>query len=828
MSLLQMHYTSAPPGPDGSGFRFTAVSPGVPHSVLREAEQLVGYEPPRDAPARPSEAELAAFPEMFGFARLSDGSGLLSRTVYTGADYSGRWGNFHAHAVLVPAGEPLPGDLPPIALWGAAEWTDRSPEAGTPAPLVRLTPRLPAGLGGELARFAAELGPRLAAVLADLRRVTEDPAAPQVVLAESDARRVAHWLLLASGALPRDAARGLTFTTYTRRPQHARQQVVGVRPEDARAVTGQPHRYAVHDRSDTRADAPATDDLWALTAAAVWAAGADALFRRAQDLPGAEPFAVGPLATLALAEGVPVPAAAYAPAAAWATGHHHALGEEELETFLRAVCAEGRPGALAPDALAALLTALRDTVPLAVTAPITARLVEAAVRDPSLAPPPLPPGALPEPYRGRLTDGLGEAVRAGLGTPGTPLPRTAGLLRIAATLGIDHDDLLPGLADRLCRRIVDGAGAATGAGAGAVPELLDVLDESAPLRIHLLDLLEARAADHPAAVAAALRTVPLPRDGLGHRPHLRMCAAAGTPAPPAGNRTPALHALLRASGGSHLVTPLLLRTAVSLLWQDRAPTAEEASQLLGESGAEVHRSAGTWDDLVSAAVDAPADDRAAPTLAKQLLKYGRDAVGRAAYHDLALLAHVHTLEHADTDPSAPHGNLVERARSLSSQARPAAQERAAQALARLLLRADRPPRELQALAYSNDPTLIDAYAEAARSPVLTDFLTVPSRLADCYLAWNMHQGAGPVWNLTRRTLLEEVLRPAARKMPDDQLRLAAEHVGRYGAAHRDLFEEWARPAGGVKQLLRRFGGRRQDRTREPRWGDVEPPRDGGR
>ncbi|MFE6224569.1 GTPase-associated protein 1-related protein [Streptomyces sp. NPDC057854] len=828
MSLPQMHYTSAPPGPDGSGFRFTAVSPGVPPSVLREAEQLVGYEPPRDAPSRPTDAELGSFPEMFGFARLSDGSGLLSRTVYTGADYSGRWGNFHAHALLVPAGTPLPGDLPPIALWGAAEWADRTPEDVPPAPLDRLTPRIPPGLGGELAAFAAELGPRLAAVLADLRRVAEDPAAPQVVLAETDTRAVAHWLMLATGALPRDAARALTFTTYTRRPQHARQQVVGVRPEDARAVTGQPHRYAVHDRADTRAEPPATGDVWALTAAAVWAAGADALFKRAQELPGAGPFAAGPLAALALAAGVPVPAGAYAPAAAWATGHPGALGEDELERFLRAVCAEGRPGSLAPGDLAALLTALRGTVPLAVTAPITARLVDAAVRDPAVAPPPLPPGALPEPHRSRLAAGLGEAVRAGIGTPGTPLPRTAGLLRIARTLGVDHGDLLPGLADRLCRRVVDGPGRDAGDGTGGVPELPDLIGESAPLRDLLLDLLEARAADHPVAVADGLRTTPLPPDGLGARPHLRMCAALAPHAARAGNRTPALHTLLRASGGSHLADPRLLRTAVHLLWQDRGPTAEEASQLLGESGPEVHRAAGTWDDLVSAAVDAPADDTAAPTLAKQLLTHGRDAVGRAAYGDLALLAHVHTLEHADTDPSAPHGNLVERARSLSSQARPAAQARAARALARLLLRADRPPHELRALAYSNDPGLIDAYAEAARSPVLTDFLTVPSRLADCYLAWHSHESAGPVWNLTRRELLEEVLRPAVRKMPDDQLRLAAEHVGRHGPAHRDLFEEWARPSGGVKQLFRRFGGRRQDRAREPRWGDVERPRDGGR
>ncbi|MCZ9345396.1 hypothetical protein NGM37_47420, partial [Streptomyces sp. TRM76130] len=42
MSLAQLHYTSAPPGPDGSGFRFTAVGPGVPQALLREAEQLIG------------------------------------------------------------------------------------------------------------------------------------------------------------------------------------------------------------------------------------------------------------------------------------------------------------------------------------------------------------------------------------------------------------------------------------------------------------------------------------------------------------------------------------------------------------------------------------------------------------------------------------------------------------------------------------------------------------------------------------------------------------------------------------------------------------------
>ncbi len=137
MNLAQLHYTSAPPGPDGSGFRFTAVSPGVPVSLLREAEQLIGYEPPRDAPPRPDPAQLGAFPQALSLNVLADGSRLLARSVYTGADYSGRWGNFHAHAVHLPGPEgpdrPAEGPLP-ITSWGSPQWAAENPPPGTPLP----------------------------------------------------------------------------------------------------------------------------------------------------------------------------------------------------------------------------------------------------------------------------------------------------------------------------------------------------------------------------------------------------------------------------------------------------------------------------------------------------------------------------------------------------------------------------------------------------------------------------------------------------------------------------------------------------------------------
>ncbi|MFC7979324.1 GTPase-associated protein 1-related protein [Streptomyces cinereoruber] len=862
MSLPQMHYTSAPPGPDGSGFRFTAVTPGVAPSVLREAEQLIGYEPPRDAPSRPSPSDLALFPEMFSHTRLSDGSGLLSRTVYTGADYSGRWGNFHAHAVHLADGGRLPGDLPPIAAWGAPEWADRTPEGGAPSPLDAFTPVLPAGIRAELSAFAADRVPWLAAVLADLRRLVEDPHAPQVVLAEEDTRRIAHWVMLASTALPRDSARELTFTTYTRRPQQARQQLVGVRPEDVRSVSGQPHRYSVHDCSAPASAPAAPADPWARTAAAVLAAGVPQLFRQAHGAAGETPFAPGPLAALALAKGVAVPEDARAEAAGWVRAHPTALDEPTLARFLEAVC-EAAPGTpeLPSDTLADLLAALHGSAPAALTAPLTARLVDRALRG-AAALPPLPPGALPEPYRSRLAAGSGEELRRALGDPLTPLARVAELLRVARLLGVDHQDLAAPLAERIGDGLLSGPDAAT---AGA---LRDALAEPGRLPDLTLVHLDARAADDPPGVARALRDARLPLDGARGVPHLRMCAAApalsaagvrpgtgsgartgdeagGRPGAGAGgrpggeggarsdggsgdpgrawfgDRNGELHRLLRDAGASPHGDPLALRTAVALIWEDRGPTAAEASRLLSETGAGPHVTAGTWDHLVTAAVDAPAGDAEAPLLARQVLVAAPEALGRAVLNDLKLLALVHDLEEEGTGTA--QGGWTARVRALSDSARPAVRKRAAAALARRLLSPDRPADELGELARSDDLDVIGAYGSAARTPLFRDVLrSVPGRTADCFADWTSHAGASSAWDLTRRALLDEVLRPVVRGLSDEGVLRVEEALSLLAVGRVYDFREWNRPVGGLGRLFRRRG-RAPETPASPWRGDVEPP-----
>ncbi|MEW1824585.1 GTPase-associated protein 1-related protein [Streptomyces sp. NPDC088196] len=334
MTLAQLHYTSAPPGPDGSGFRFTAVSAGVPQGLLREAEQLIGYEPPRDCPARPDAEQLKSFPRAFSFSELADGGRLLSRSVYIGADYSGRWGNFHAHAVHLPSGTRLPDGVLPITAWESPRWADATPPDGRPVPLDRIEP---SGLlrKDALVAFAVSRAGWLAPFFADLRAVAADPGAGQIVVVEHDSADVAQWIALACAVLPREQAHRLTFTTYTRRPQQARQQLVGALPSSESVAHD--HRYRVHDCTGRQQPSGPVADTWAEVCARIWRAGRPDLFRNA-------PEDIGQLAATALIAGVDLRPDARAAAARWAAEHAGELSDETLTALVAGLCAGPLPG----------------------------------------------------------------------------------------------------------------------------------------------------------------------------------------------------------------------------------------------------------------------------------------------------------------------------------------------------------------------------------------------------------------------------------------------------------------------------------------------------
>ncbi|MFF8435480.1 GTPase-associated protein 1-related protein [Streptomyces bacillaris] len=837
MSLAQVHHISAAAGDESAEGRFTAVGRGVTAALLAELEPLFAYVLPDGAPHRPTDAELRSLPQAFTYAVLSDGSRVVGRTAPARGESSAPV-RFHTHAVHIPVGVPLPGDRLPVEAWRSPHWATVTPAGGASLsdPLGALPPG-PAPVREGLDDFAVSRGPWLAVVLADLRRASEEPppAGGPVVLVERRSADVARWLGLAAVALPRESAERLTFTTYTRRPGSSALRVVGVAPEDATAAREAGLR--VHVCAD-RPPVEATGDVWARTAARVWRSRAPELFQEARGLPG-DPFAAGPLAVVALCAGVGLGSEERAAAAGWAAERPYALDAKRTGQLVEALTSPGiddRTGSEF-DAVGRLFGALDGRCPASVTAPLAAMLVTEAVRGGN--------GSLELPRRDAFVGPEGEAIAGVLGPEiltelesgaggSRPVARTVQLLRVARLLGMNTRELLPDVATRLAPALLretkaetegpEGPEGYAGPGrpeaapgpSGAskppaapafAPALLELLDEQFDVRTALLGALDRIAPEDPGAVARFLERVALPFTGTQALPHLRMCAEApGAMTTLGRDRTALWHRILRAAGLSPFAEPLVLRTAAGLVWEDRAPTVEEARLLLEAATSDAHRAAGTWSRLADAALGAPADAEEAESLAHDLLRAFPQEIGgreRAALQLLALCRDLRT--------GAPEPGWADRVRTLRDRAaplEPPVQERAFTALAERLLAPDRPGAELYAFVRSDDADLIAAYDRAARTePTLARLRTQPAYAADCFTVWTAHPHVGPAWTATAAALLEEVLRPAVRSMSAELVAEVEETVGRTGSSGRaNAFRDWNRSRA-LGRLGRRIVGR---------------------
>ncbi|WP_327708278.1 GTPase-associated protein 1-related protein [Streptomyces sp. NBC_00464] len=811
MSLAQLHYTSATGG-DGPGTgeaepipaRFTAVDAAIPASVLTEAGPLLAYETPSGTAPRLADAALRALPEAFSFSVLSDGSHLLARTVAVQPAPTSAVG-FHAHAVHLPPGTRLPGGALPIAACRSARWAATTPDRTLPGPLAALPATGHARDREGLNDFAVSRGPWLAGVLADLRRLYEQDDAGRVVLVERQSADVARWIALACVALPDDLAERLTFTTYTRHPQRAPQQIVGVLPQDAHELTAPGFR--VHTCTGPRPEG-SVPDAWAETAARIWRSRTPELFREAAELPG-EPFAAGPVAVTALCAGIALGTTGRAAAAGWAAERPYALDAKRTRQLVDALTEPGVDDRTGPefDAAGRLFAALDGRSPATTTTPLAAMLVTEAVRGGN--------GSVELPGRTAFSGPEGAAVASVLGPEiltelsgagaGLDVARTVQLLRVARLLGVDCEDLLPSVVRRLAPALLEPGDGEP----GWAPALLELMDEQFDVRTALLGALDRIAPQDPSGVERLLGRVPLPFTGTQSLPHLRMCAEA--PEAKAGcgaDRVGAVHRVLRAAGMSPFAEPLVLRTAVGLVWEDGTVTAGEGRLLLEAATSDAHRTAGTWSHLVAAALGAPATDEEAPELAHDLLRGFPQDIGGRERGALLLLEFAREIR---SDAAAPE--WAERVRALRRGAEPVEPEvlgHAFGALAERLLAPDRPEAELYALVHSNDPDLVAAYDRAARGDGVRSRLRAePAYAADCFAVWTAHPHAGEEWSRTADALLEEVLRPAVRTLSADDVAAVEEAVGRSGSSGRaDAFHEWNRRGRGtLGRIGRRIAGR---------------------
>ncbi len=228
MPFRQTYYTSCQQGlRGGKGFQINAATEGIEPSLLQQVERLGLYVPPVSLPSRPSSEEIERFPVSLLFQRLGDGSAVLAQAKYTGADYSGRFGNYFTHSLISSDPERDLGreGLLPIELWGAVTWaTTESPNTGLPS-LGQLE------AGGvidpeRISEFLAEGGrmPRLPAFLTAVEGALS--TGRRVVIVD-ESQHVALWIAAASYALPRRLALRLTFNTYVKNPYQTEFLIVG-------------------------------------------------------------------------------------------------------------------------------------------------------------------------------------------------------------------------------------------------------------------------------------------------------------------------------------------------------------------------------------------------------------------------------------------------------------------------------------------------------------------------------------------------------------------------------------------------------------------------
>ena len=228
---LQFYYTSCRRGLSGhAGFQTRAQSSGISSEERREIEAESLYYPPRDAPREPNAREIKRFPVAFRTVTLASGRDAVMRSVYTGKDYSGRWGNYFVHVLVLDGADMERQGLDLLDLYAWSGWVGglseqedgRDPEVLPPVPLDKLELEAEPDLSpGGIQELLGEPG-RAATLAAMVRAVfqgTHDSRS--VVIRERSAGEGVLWIAGVRLAFPTACRRLLGCSTFQFDPRTA-------------------------------------------------------------------------------------------------------------------------------------------------------------------------------------------------------------------------------------------------------------------------------------------------------------------------------------------------------------------------------------------------------------------------------------------------------------------------------------------------------------------------------------------------------------------------------------------------------------------------------
>lgn len=219
MTVHQLHYTSCEDGLEGiQGFQITAMTPGAPRQLVDLAVRASVYEVAPSIMARLDETDPSVFPVAFGYVPCG-GAATLFQSRYLGADFTGRTGNYFAHALLLNSAEAALAGVLPIDMWRSPTWV-HTRQNGTDLPLV---PALSPGSATDpvsVRRFLASPGRfgRLAQLIGAAQGLIGGGRG-RLVLVVPDDHTGALWLAALCRSLPRALGLEISFVTYTARPE---------------------------------------------------------------------------------------------------------------------------------------------------------------------------------------------------------------------------------------------------------------------------------------------------------------------------------------------------------------------------------------------------------------------------------------------------------------------------------------------------------------------------------------------------------------------------------------------------------------------------------